>query len=59
MEYTISQFQLRMCEISMIGKLQQGILSHCENQAFLTISILNFSFLSLSMFVLLFENMLP
>ena len=48
-----------MCGTSTGGKLQQGILNRCENQAFLTISILKFSFLSSSMFVLLFENMLP
>ena len=55
----ISQFQLRMWETSMVGKLQRGISSRCENQAFLTTSILKFSFLSSSMFALLFENMLP
>ena len=33
-QYTISQFQLHMCETSMIGKLEHGILNYCENQAF-------------------------
>ena len=55
----ISQFQLRMWETSMVGKLQHGISSRCENQAFLTTSILKFSFLISSMFALLFENKLP
>ena len=43
----------------MVGKLQHGILNRSENQAFLTTSTQKFSFLSSSMFVLLFENMLP
>ena len=30
----ISQFQLRMCETSMVGKLQYGISNRCENQVF-------------------------
>ena len=33
-EYTISEFQLHMCETSMVGKLQHGILNRCGNQAF-------------------------
>ena len=45
----------------MVGKLQHGISNHCFSQAkpFLTTSILKYSFLSSSMFVLLFENRLP
>ena len=48
-----------MLETSMVGKPKPSILNRCENQAFLIISILNFSLLSSPMFVLLFENMLP
>ena len=54
----ISQFQL-WNHVLASGKPQHGISSRCENQAFLTTSILKFSFLSSSMFALLFENMLP
>ena len=31
----ISQFQLRMCETSMVGKLRHGILSRCKTKAFI------------------------
>ena len=30
----MSQFQLRMCKTSMVGKLQHGISNRYENQAF-------------------------
>ena len=48
-----------MCKTSMVGTFQHGILNRSKNQAFLTISIQKFSFLSSTMFVLLFEYMLP
>ena len=35
----ISQFQLRVCKTSMVGKLLHNILNRCQNVAFSTISI--------------------
>ena len=62
MEYTISHtVSTTRNETLMVGKLQHSmfILNPWKNQAFLTISILKFSFISSSMFVLLSENMSP
>ena len=55
----ISQFQLRMWETSMVGKLQHGISSRCENQAFFNYFHSKVFFLILVNVCLTFENMLP
>ena len=47
-----------MSETSMVGKLQHSILNRCENRAFFNYFHSKVSFLSSSMFVLLFEKML-
>ena len=33
-QYTILKFQLRMCETSVVGRLQHGVSNRCEKQAF-------------------------
>ena len=49
-----------MCETLAVAKLQHSILNRLQKPSlFLTISILEFSFLSTSILILLFENMLP
>ena len=58
--YKISQFKQRMYETLIVGKFQRSILNRLRKPSlFNYFHPKEFSFLSLSVLVLLFENMLP